>query len=231
MCVTAAALSAPIAALVRRCGTPVRVASSDDGNHFGFLDDGASVDAVVDPDRDLVRALDVRGRAPLTFTVNIDGSARTLAFGTYTLAQAEAGLAGVADNAFASNRAYRLDDARELVLSFDPATQRLARIAIGERATLVRLGDLPQPIDEPPFPYAAPVLKRNALADGSGAQATIVRLDIDAAGIVRAVTVVVASDDPAFDAALPRRLGDDVYAPARLGGRPIAGSVFREVRH
>jgi hypothetical protein len=231
MCVTAAALAAPVAALVRRCGAPVRVASRDDGHHFSFLDDGATVDAVVDPDRDVVRALEVSAPAPLTFNVDAGGAARTLAFGSYALGQAEADFADAADNAFASNRAYRLDDARELVLSFDPATQRLTRIAIGERATLVRLGDLPQPIDQPPFPYAAPVLKHTALADGNGSHATIVRIDIDANGIVRAVTVVVASDDPAFDAALARRLGDDRYTPARLGGRPIAGSVFRELRH
>lgn len=231
MCVTAAALGAPVAALVRRCGTPVRVSSRDDGHHVTFLDDGATVDAIVDPDRELVRALDVHGRATQTFAVNVDGAVRTPAFGAYTLAQAQAELVDAADTAFGSNRAYRLDDARELVLTFDPATQRLARIAIGERATLVRLGDLPQAVDQPPFPYAAPVLKHSALPDGSGAQATIVRLDIDAAGIVRAVTVVVASDDPAFDATLGRRLGDDAYAPARLGGRPIAGSVFRELRH
>jgi hypothetical protein len=220
-----------VAALVRRCGAPVRVSSRDDGSHFTFLDGGATVDAIVDPDRDLVRALDLRGYLGQTFAVDVDGAVRTLAFDGYTAAQADAELVDAADTAFGSNRAYRLDDERELVLSFDPATQRLARIAIGERATLVRLGDLPQPVDQPPFPYAAPVLKRTALAGGSGSQVTVVRVDVDAAGIVRAVTVVVASDDAAFDATLARRLGDDVYAPARLAGRPIAGSVFRELRH
>ena len=72
---------------------------------------------------------------------------------------------------------------------------------------------------------------RTAVPDGSGPQTTIVRLDIDAAGVVRAVDIVVASDDPAFDAALAARLGYDAYRPARLGGRPVAGSVVREVRH
>jgi hypothetical protein len=88
MCVTAAALAAPVAALVRRCGTPVRVSSRDDGHHVTFLDDGATIDAIVDPDRELVRALDVRGRATQVFAVNVNGAVRTLAFGAYTSAQA-----------------------------------------------------------------------------------------------------------------------------------------------
>jgi hypothetical protein len=231
MCVTAAALAAPVAALVRRCGAPARVASRDDGAHFTFLDDGATADAIVDPDRMLVHALDVRAGAPLSITVDVDGTARTFAFGTYALAQADADLANAADVAFANNRAYRLDAARELVLSFDPATARLTRVVIGERATLVRLGVLAQPIDQPPFPYVAPILKRTALPGNSGAQTTIVRIDVDRTGIVRGVTVVVAGTDPAFDATLATRLGDDTYAPARLGGRAIAAGVFRELHH
>jgi hypothetical protein len=231
MCVTAAALAAPVAALVRRCGAPARVASRDDGAHFTFLDDGATVDAVVDPDRAIVRALDVRASAPQRLTLDIEGTAHTLAFGSYALSQAEAELAGDADVAFGTNRAYRLDAARELVLGFDPATARLTRVAIGERMTLVRLGVLPLPLDQPPFPYVAPVLKRSALPEGTGPQTTIVRIDVDRVGIVRGVTVVVASADPAFDATLAARLGDDTYAPARLAGRPIAAGVFREVRH
>jgi hypothetical protein len=48
---------------------------------------------------------------------------------------------------------------------------------------------------------------------------------------VRAVTVVVPSDDAAFDAALGARLDDDSYEPARLASRPVAASIFRELRH
>jgi hypothetical protein len=231
MCVTPAALAAPIAALVRRCGAPAHVASRDDGDHLTFLDDGATVDTVVDADRDLVRAIDVSAGAPATMTIDVDGVPRAFAFGSYAAAEADAELADVADFAFGTGRAYRLDERRELVLSFDPQTQRLVRVAVGERLTLARLGLLARPLDQPPFPYSAPVLVRTAVPDGTGAQATVVRLDVDAAGIVRTAAIVVPSADAAFDAALGARLGYDRYAPARLGGRPIAASVLRELRH
>jgi hypothetical protein len=231
MCVTAAALAAPVAALVQRCGAPLHVASRDDGNHVTFLDGGTSVDALIDADGARVRALDVRAIMPQTMTLDIDGSAHAFAFGTYAQTQADAGLADVADYAFGDARAYRLDAQRELVLSFDPATKRLARVTLGERATLGRLGVLPRALDQPPFPYRAPVPKRTALPDGDGTQTTLVRLDVDRFGIVRNVAVVVPSTDAAFDAALPARLGDDTYVPARLGDHPVAAGVFRELRH
>ncbi len=184
MCATAVALAAPVAALVRRCGAPVQVESRDDGNHFTFAGDGASVDALVDPDHALVRAIDVRAAAPQTVSADIEGKTRTFAFGSYTLAQADADFANVADYAFESDRAYRLDAARELVLGFDPATKRLTRVAIGARLTLARLGLLPRPIDQPPFPYVAPVLKHTAFPGGVHGVATVVRLDVDRFGIV-----------------------------------------------
>ncbi|HEV8021690.1 MAG TPA: hypothetical protein VGP41_10530 [Candidatus Lustribacter sp.] len=214
---TAAALAAPVAALVRRCGAPARVASRDDGHHFTFLDDGATVDALVDPDRELVRALDVSSPAPQTLRAFASEAAGPALPDT--------------DFAFATSRAYRLDETRELVLVYDATLERLTRVAIGERAALQRVGIMPLPVDQPPFPYVAPVLRHSALADGTGTQTTIVRIDVDRNGIVRNVAVVVASTDAAFDATLASRLGDDTYAPARLSGRPIAGSVFRELRH
>ncbi|HEY6236464.1 MAG TPA: hypothetical protein VIW69_15300, partial [Candidatus Elarobacter sp.] len=65
----------------------------------------------------------------------------------------------------------------------------------------------------------------------SGARATVVRLDLDRGGVVRNVAVVIASDDKAFDDQLVARVSHDAYAPAKLGGRPIGASVWREVRH
>ena len=231
MCVTAAALAAPVAALVRRCGAPARVESRDDGNHFTFTGEGTSADVLVDPDRNVVQAVDVRAGAPQIMSTEIDGRTWAFAFGSYALAQADAELADVADHASGTSRAYRLGAARELVLGFDPATKCLTRVTIGARATLTRLGLLPQPIDRPPFPYVAPVLTYTAFHDDGRGATTVVRLDVDRFGIVRTVAVVVPSTDPAFDATLAARLGADVYVPARLGGRPIGAGVFRELRH
>jgi hypothetical protein len=231
MCVTADALAAPVAALVRRCGAPARVTSRNDGNHFTFLDDGATTDALVDPDAAVVHALDTYATAPATIVATIDGIARTFAFGSYDMAQADVDLAAAADYSFNYGRAYRLDTTHELVLSFNPATKKLARVSIGERAALDRLNLLPEPINRRPFTYVAPVAKHTGVADGSGAQATIVRVDLDRFGIVRTVTVVVPSDDDTFDAKLAARLDDDSYEPARLAGRDVAASIFRELRH
>ena len=81
------------------------------------------------------------------------------------------------------------------------------------------------------FPFTAPVLKHTDVPDGTGARATVVRLDLDRGGIVRNVAVIIASDDAAFDQQLAARIAHDAYAPAKLAGRPIGASVWREVRH
>ena len=115
---------------------------------------------------------------------------------------------------------------------FDSATGMLSRVVLGDRGALLRLGYLtdPQPLQER-FPYAAPVLRPSGVAEGSGPKATVLRLDLDRGGVVRKVVVVVASGDAAFDDELVQRLGRDAYAPAKLGGRSIGASVYREVRH
>ncbi|MBV8750854.1 MAG: hypothetical protein JO103_14205, partial [Candidatus Eremiobacteraeota bacterium] len=81
------------------------------------------------------------------------------------------------------------------------------------------------------FPFTAPVLKHTDVADGAGARATVVRLDLDRGGVVRKVAVMIPSDDKVFDDQLVARVAHDEYAPAKLGGRPIGASVWREVRH
>jgi outer membrane biosynthesis protein TonB len=58
-----------------------------------------------------------------------------------------------------------------------------------------------------------------------------VRIDLDRGGVIRKVVVMIPSDDKAFDDQLVARFGRDAYAPAKLGGRPIGASVWREVRH
>jgi hypothetical protein len=231
MCVTPDAIGAPVAALVRRCGAPTRVASLDDGNHFTFSRDGATADVLVDADVAAVRAIDVSASEPVSLAVVVDGARRAFAFGRDDIAHADAELATLADYAFADRRAYRLDAVHELVLTFDPATKRLARIAAGERATLERMKLLAEPVDRAPFHYVAPVARRTALPGGAGSETTIARIDVDREGIVRRVTVIVPSSDAVFDASLARRLDDDRYEPGRLAGRPAAASVFREFRH
>jgi hypothetical protein len=231
MCVTADALAAPVAALVQRCGPPAHVISRNDGNHFIFSDDGATVDALVDPDAAIVRALDIYAQSPATLDVAIDGVTRSFAFGSYDVVHADADLTGAADYSFGNGRAYRLDTTHELVLTFSPGTKKLTRVSIGERLTLERMKLLPEQVDRRPFAYVAPVAKHIAVPDGSGAQATIVRVDIDRFGIVRLVTVIVASDDPVFDSKLGARLDDDSYEPALLANRAVNASVFRELRH
>ncbi len=115
---------------------------------------------------------------------------------------------------------------------FDATSSKLAHIIVGDRATLLRLGYVRDPTpNQPRFPFVAPALKRSAIADGSGAQATVLRLDLDRGGVVRNVSVVVASDDAGFDQRLVAEVGHDTYAPAKLGGRAIGASVFREIRH
>ena len=89
---------------------------------------------------------------------------------------------------------------------------------------------MPRPVQER-FPYAAPKLRRSDVAEGSGAKATVLRLDLDRGGVVRNVAVVIPSGDAAYDDELAKRLGRDAYAPAKLGGRAIGASVYREVRH
>ena len=233
-CVTPAALGAPVAALVQRCGVPARVDSDSRGNHFLFADDNGAVtsDAVVDSDDGIVHAIELDGAAPGSLTTDVGGTARTFTLGKTMLQQNDAVLADAAQYTFGTTRIYGTDPKRLLVLVFDKDTRRLTTIAIGETPTLSRLGLASQAIgDSDNFGYARPVLQHGAALADRGAHATIVRLDIDTNGIVRNVAIVIPSADAAFDAALAAKLGDDRYAPAMLNGRPIGGSVYREIRH
>ncbi|HEY4438912.1 MAG TPA: energy transducer TonB [Candidatus Elarobacter sp.] len=224
-------LHRPLAALVRAYGSPSSVATRDDGQHVVFGDAAASVDAIVDDDA-TVHALDVGEPAGTRWTLAIDGKPHTFTFGVTTSLGARDELAADAENEGASFRVFRRDDGTNLVLVFDPKTALLARAVVGDRATMLRLGYLtdPQPIQNA-FPYVAPKLRGAAVAGGSGARATVLRLDLDRGGAVTKVSVLVPSGDDAFDAAAAAKLGGERYRPATLGGRAIAASVLREVRH
>ena len=224
-------LHRPVAALVRAYGVPVSVASRDDGQRFVFADGPATVTAVVD-DEATIHAVDVALPAGTSYTLSLEGKPHRLTFGATTSLAARDELAADAETEGPSFRVFRLAADTDAVLVFDPATSTLTRVVLGDRGALLRLGYLtdPQPVQER-FPYAAPKLRRSDVPDGSGAKATVLRLDLDRGGVVRTVAVVVPSGDAAFDDALVKRLSSDAYAPAKLGGRAIGASVYREVRH
>jgi hypothetical protein len=224
-------LHRPLAALVRAYGAPVSVATRDDGQHVVFGDASASVAAIVDDDAN-VHALDLAFPAGTRYAVDLEGKTHTLTFGATTSGAARDELAADAETAGASFRVFRRTADTDVVLVFDPKSALLSHVVLGDRATLLRLGYLTDPTPvQSRFPFTAPVLRHSSVPDGSGPQATVLRLDLDRGGVVRKVTVVVPSADPAFDQQLVARLGNDSYAAAKLGGRAIGASVYREVRH
>lgn len=224
-------LHRPLSALVRAYGAPASVASRDDGQHVVFGDDAASVGAVIDDDA-RIHALDLAFPAGTRYTVELDGKPHTFSFGTTTSLGARDELASVAETEGANFRVFRRTADSDVVMVFDAKSSLLTHIVIGDRATLLRLGFLsdPTPIQSR-FPFSAPVLRHTGVADGVGPHATIVRLDLDRGGVVKNVAVVIPSDDSAFDQRIAAKLAGDSYLPAKLGGRSIGASVFREVRH
>jgi hypothetical protein len=224
-------LHRPLAALVRAYGPPASVATRDDGQHVTFGDAGASVTAIVDDDA-IVHAIDLAFPTGTDYALDVQGTLHRFVFGGTTSIGARDELTNDAETEGANYRVFRRNDEQVFVLVFDPETTRLSHILIGDRGTLLRLGYVRDPVpNQPRFPFVAPVLRHSNIPDGNGPKATVLRLDLDRGGIVRSVSVIVASDDPAFDAQLVKQIGNDAYVPAKLGGRPIGASVFREVRH
>jgi hypothetical protein len=224
-------LHRPIATLVRAYGAPASVATRDDGQHVVFGDATASVSAIVDDDA-TIHAVDLAFPGGTRFSIELEGKTHTFTFGTTTSLGARDELASDAETEGTNFRVFRRTADTGLVLVFEPKTAVLTHVIVGDRATLLRLGYL---TDQTPtqirFPFAAPVLKHTAVPDGNGDHATVLRIDLDRGGRVKSVAVIVASDDAAFDQQLVTRLASDAYAPAKLGGRSIGASVFREVRH
>ncbi|HEX3550814.1 MAG TPA: hypothetical protein VHT53_10585 [Candidatus Elarobacter sp.] len=224
-------LHRPLAALVRTYGAPESVATRDDGQHVTFGDAAATVAAIVDDDG-TIHAMDLAFPSGTRYAVDLDGQSHTFTFGGTTSSAARDELAAVAETDAPNFRVFRRTADSDLVLVFDAKTATLARLVVGDRATLLRLGYLADPAPlQSRFPFAAPALRRSAVGDGTGPRATVVRLDLTRTGAVKAVSVVVASDDAAFDRQLVARMAGDTYVPAKLGGRPIGASVLREVRH
>lgn len=224
-------ISRPVAALVARYGVPSRVASSDDGQHVVFSAPDGSVDAIIDDDA-TVHAVATTLRAGTSYALPIEGTSHRFVYGGTTSLAARDELAADAETEGDGYRVFRADARTFVALFFDAKTGTLARVLAGDRGAFVRLGLLPDPRPiQQRFPYVAPVLRRSAVADGAGPEATIVRVDLDRRGGVHNVAIVVPSADAAFDASLAARLAKDAYAPAKLGGRAIGASVFRELRH
>jgi hypothetical protein len=224
-------LHRPVAALVRAYGAPASVATRDDGQHVTFGDATASVVAIVDDDA-TIHALDLTFPAGTTYTIDVQGKPHTVTFGKTTSLGARDELAVDAETEGANFRVFRRSGDSGIVLVFDAKTSTLAHVVAGDRATLLRLGYLADPMPtQTRFPFTAPVLKHTDVPDGTGTRATVLRLDLDRGGVVRKVAVMIPSDDKAFDDQLVARMSRDAYAPAKLGGRAIGASVWREVRH
>lgn len=224
-------LHKPVAALVRAYGAPTSVATRDDGQHVTFADAGGSVSAIVDDDA-TIHAVDLAFPAGTAYALDVQGKTHVVTFGTTTSLGARDELAADAETEGTHFRVFRRSGDTGVVLVFDAKSSTLTHVIAGDRATLLRLGYLADPTPtQSRFPFTAPVLKHSDVPDGSGARATVVRLDLDRGGVVRKVSVVIASDDKAFDDQLVARVSHDAYAPAKLGGRAIGASVWREVRH
>jgi hypothetical protein len=224
-------LRRPLVALVHTYGVPASVASRDDGQHIVFADGAATLSALVDDDA-TVHAVDVALPAGSVFPLAFDGVTHRLVYGSTSSDAARDELAADAVTDSATFRVFRINDATDAVLVFDATTQRLTHVVLGDQGALLRLGYLTDPRpNQISFPYSAPQLRRTTVADGSGAHATVVRLDLDRGGVVTNVGVVIPSDDADFDNALKQKLLHDVYVPARLSGRPIGASIYREIRH
>jgi hypothetical protein len=224
-------LHRPLAALVRAYGSPASVATKDDGQHVIFGDAASSLDAIVDDDA-TVHAFDFALPAGTRYVIDVEGVAHTLTFGKTTSLGARDELAADAETEGPNFRVFRRGPVSDFVLVFDPKTSLLAHVVVGDRATLLRLGYLtdPRPM-QTQFPFTAPKLKHSGVVEGTGAAVTVLRIDLDRGGVVRKVSVIVPSGDDSYDTQLVARLGTDAYEPAKLSGRPIGGSVLREVRH
>jgi len=237
-CVTPADLGKPIAAIVERCGAPESVTSSAGESSLRYRLDGHGVEVVFDADQMRARVLqfftasEQSQSAPAwTLALPFESGMHDIALGTTTLAEAQSALAVDADVTTQYGEAYRSKSHNDVVLAFDG--QHVARAAfVGERMALVQSGVIARPLDAAPLELTSPVPRGEVLNTArTGPQAAIFRIDVDATGIVRNVTVVVPSGDDAFDASTQQRLGDLKFHPATLDKRPIPGTCFVQVRH
>lgn len=240
-CVTPADLGKPIAAIVQRCGAPSLVMSLGSQNQMLYAgEDGHGVSISFDADQLRARILQFFSYPPepsqpnpeWSVTLPFASGARPVAFEELTLNDAQSDFAADADVTTPIGAAYRSTSSDDIVLAFASEEHRLRAAFIGERSALVQTGIIASPLDAPPLDYMSPVPREKWLKDGgAGSRTTILRIDVDAEGIARKVTAVVASGDAAFDAALLTRVADVKFRPATLSKRPVSGAVFVQMRH
>jgi len=240
-CVTPADLGKPIAAIVERCGAPEVVMSVWTQNQLLYADGGQGVSISFDADQMRARILQFFTMPPLPsepfadwdVTLPFESGAKAIALGHLTLAEAQSALAGDADVTTNAGVAFRSTARNDIVLAFDD--RHVARAAfIGERASLVQDGIIASQLGDAPLDYTQPIPREEWLRKpdaSTGLRTTIFRVDIDAAGIARKVTIVVASEDAGFDASTQSRIGDAKFRPATLDKRPVSGAIFVQVRH
>lgn len=226
-------LRSGLGAVVSLDGAPAGVQSVDAGHRCTWLRNGGTTTVYMDDDA-LVRAIDLQpgSTTAVSFTLDVEGRTVPVAFHTFTAAQAEALLATIAEYSNANERTYRTAANEELALFFDPVNDTLARVVFGERAQLSRMGIVPADPAGQALNFRAPVAARLTVVPSlpGGTHAAIARLSIDRSGAVDSVTIVVSSGDPKLDAKIAGYVKLDNYRAATVGGRPIAATVFREIR-
>ncbi len=227
------ALGSPATDVAKQMGgPPTAVDSTDRGHVFTWTTAMGTLKLSVNDDA-RVQAIDL---APIgvpvpVATIDVDGRAKKLDFGTLTDQQTDVTFASVLDYGSSTTRALRLAPTLECVLFFNPKSHLLERSVFGARGTLVALGLIADDPQTKQFAYVAPTVRRTKLKSYSGddKRRFVARLKLDDRGIVRSVDVAIPSSDPASDARGTAALHDDAFKRAMLGERPIAATVYREV--
>jgi hypothetical protein len=213
-------------------GPPTAVDSTDRGHIFTWTSAMGTLKLSVNDDT-IVQAIDLApvGAPVPAATIDVDGHAKRLAFGSLTDQQTDVTFASVLDYGSANSRALRLAPTLECVLFFNPKSHLLERSVFGSRGTLVALGLIADDPQTRQFAYVAPTIRHTKLKSYSGddKRRFVARLKLDDRGIVRSVDVAIPSSDPTSDARGTAALQGDAFKRAMLGERPIAATVYREV--
>ncbi|MGB8267015.1 MAG: hypothetical protein WCE44_11860 [Candidatus Velthaea sp.] len=222
------ALGTPLPAALQSAGKPAAARSQDNGNRISWSNARGAIDAYVDDDG-IVDAVVFTPPPATPIAAQLDGKPHAFITGTYTADQADAQLAASAQFSDATTRTYEPENGRELVLIFDSKTQTLRSVAYGSRGAIARLGYVKADDIAKSVPFHAAILNRSAITDGGPGPAALIAYSVDRHGVVKAVNVLAPSGVAAFDDRIANGLLDDKFTPAKLGGREIASTYYREV--